>query len=48
MKKELTIRPNFHLPLVLHNKFKKKCVLLDMSMQECIIYLIRKFVEKDG
>ena len=41
MKKDATIRPNFHLPLALHNKFKKKCVLLDMSMQECIIMLIK-------
>ena len=44
----LKIRPNFKIPIDLHTKFKKTCALCEMSMQEMIILLIKRFVEKNG
>jgi uncharacterized protein (DUF2132 family) len=42
------IRPNFRIKKELHDKFKKKCFLNDLSMQSAINLLIKKWVEKDG
>ena len=47
MKKELQIRPNFKLPYDLHDRFKKKCFLNDLSMQAVIVMLIKRWVGKE-
>ena len=48
MKKELQIRPNFKLPDTLHDRFKKACVLKNVTMQDVVLTLIKKWVEKNG
>lgn len=41
------IRPNFKIKSELHTKFKKTCALCEVSMQEIITLLIKKWVEKN-
>ena len=41
------VRPNFHIKSDLHDRFKKKCFLNDLSMQAVIVMLIKKWVGKE-
>ena len=41
------VRPNFHFPEKLHNDFKKVCCLKNVSMQQIIIKLVKKWVGKE-
>lgn len=42
------VRPNFKIEQNLHDRFKKTCVLKNLTMQDVILTLIKKWVEKNG
>ena len=44
----MQVRPNFKIPIDLHTKFKKTCALCEVSMQDVIIFLIKRWVKKNG
>ena len=41
-------RPNWKIPDKLHDRFKKTCVLKNLTMQDVILTLIKRWVEKNG
>ena len=39
-------RPNFKIPDTLHDRFKKTCVLKNVTMQDVVLTLIKKWVDR--